>query len=184
MSIWYQYEVEAMSGDFIAVAKFFNLDPAENVRINNFTFSFGMKNGPGLRLQKLQAAHPDLIFLVEERIECDTVSYWLDKFNKSTDKFQHIYLYTDGPATRRISKKALEEYSKELPSLPAKHIARQKGFEEFRWSMFISFERASRMLNQADEYKEMVILPFNNHLDDGIDDLWSDDCGHLEMDKK
>lgn len=184
MSIWYQYDVEAM-GDRNAIGKFFNIDPEKDVHyIDRFEFSFGQKNGPGLRLNKIIELNSDLVFLVTQHIECDTVSYWLDRFDKSTDTFQHVYLYTDGPGTRKISKKALEEYTKELPSLPAKHIARQKGFEEFRWSMFIGLERATRMLAQADEYKEMVILPFNNHIDDGIADLWSDDSSHLETDKK
>lgn len=161
MSIWYQYKIEAIAPTDTteAVANFFDLTPKEDVRIDRFSFSFGNKNGPGLRLGKIVAQNPDLIFLVEEQIECDTVSNWLERFDKNTNEHQYVFLYTDGIVTRSINKKVLEEYEKELSGLPEKHIAKKKGFEKFRWNMFFSYNRANRMLANAKEYKETIVLP-------------------------
>lgn len=182
MSVWYQHDVMAF-GNRQAIGKFFNLDPKDDVHaIEWFEFTFGQKNVPGLRLGKIIEQNPDLIFLVKESVEA-SVSWWIERYNASNDKIDDIYLYTDGYATRKINKKILEEYEKEYSGLSAKHIAKQKGYEEFRWSMFFNFERAARMLANADQYKELVSLPRSlGELERECynDPNWEEDYSHIE----
>lgn len=154
MSIWYHYDVEVM-GKRESIAKFLNLQ-LEDVRIEHLKFSFGQKNGPGLRLGELVVQNPDLIFLVKESVEVDSVAWWIERFDKDSGKIRRIHLEDSGEYVVEINKKVLDAYTKEYPTLPAKHLAREKGFEDFRWSMFFDFETAAVMLNQSEEYKEMV----------------------------
>lgn len=157
MSIWYHLDVTAMAADKKAVAKFFNLEDSwEEVRTSWFEFSFGGKNAPSLHLRKIMEKNPDLIFLVKQSIECETVQWFLMRFDRASGKQQNIFVQDIGPWNNQINKKILEEYSKEYPSLPAKHFAKEEGFESFRWSMFFNFEQAADMLNRADQYGEMI----------------------------
>jgi hypothetical protein len=158
MSVWYHYDVEAIAVDKRAVAKFFNLDPETDVRVENFEFSFGQKSGAGMRLGKIVEQNPDIIFLVNESIESDTSNWWVERFDKITNEHQYIPLSTTGSYTTEINKRVLEEYTERFPNLPEKHFAGEKGYEEFRWSMFFNdFGKAASMLRRASQYQEMIM---------------------------
>ena len=157
MSTWYQYHIEVIAKNKEAVAKFFNLDPKDDVRVDHFEFSFGQKNGPGLRLGKIIEQNPDLIFLVKQSVEVDSVSLWVERADAINKKSQRILIEDSGEYVVEINKKLLDMYAAKFPSLPAKHLAREKGFEEFRWSyLFYDFEKTAEMLAHANEYEEMV----------------------------
>lgn len=158
MSIWYQLEVEAIARDGVAVAKFFGLNNShEEVRTDMFKFSFGGKNAPSLSLKKIVQQNPDLIFLVEQSIECDTVEWFVTRFDVQSNQQQFFWIQDFGHVVNKVSKKLLEEYEKDMPGLAVKHLNGQEGYEEFRWSfLFNDFDKAADRLNRAEEYKEMV----------------------------
>lgn len=176
MSVWYHIDVTAIAANKTAVAKFFNLnDSWEDVRNDHFEFSFGGKNAPGLTLPKIIEQNPDLIFLVNQQIECDTSQWLLMRFDKVSGKHQHIFIQDSGTWNNQINKRILEEYTKENPTLPEKHWSHQKGFEEFRWKMFFNdFDKCAAILNQADQYEEMT-APVSK-----IDIEMDNDYSHLE----
>lgn len=156
MSIWYQITCTVLAEDQKAVAKFFNLDPKEDVRTDVFEFSFGGKNAPSLRLWKIIKQNPDLIFLNQINIE-DTVQWYLERYNQATDEHQKILIQDFGAVENKLSKKVLEDYEKSMPGLAIKHLNGQKGFEKFRWSyLFGDFNRNAALLNNAEEYRELV----------------------------
>ncbi len=194
MSIWYHLDVTAIAENKTAVAKFFNLkDSWDEVRTDCFEFSFGGKNAPSLHLYTIMEQNPDLIFLIKQSIECDTVQWFLMRFDKESGKQQRILIQDFGCAIQQINKKVLEEYTKEFPTLPEKHLSFEPGFEEFRWRMFLNdFSKAASMLNRAAEYEEMVV-PFidgnkagwnfkgyDGYYDDPTGD---NDFSHLEPDE-
>jgi hypothetical protein len=159
MSIWYQYKIDVLAVDKAATAKFFNLDPKDDVSAyaDHFEFSFGGKNMPSMRLGKIVEQNPDLIFLVQESVEVDTVSYWIQRFDKIPNEHQRIFLYTTGMANTKINKGILDLYTKEYPTLPTKHFSSEKGYEEVRWSMFFNdFGQAATLLRRHKEFEEMV----------------------------
>lgn len=158
MSIWYQLEVTAIAKDKSAVAKFFGLDnDYKDVRTDRFQFSFGGKNGPSLRLAKLVEQNPDLIFLVKQEIECDTVEWLITRWNINSNQQQFLLIQDFGPVSNKISKKVLEEYHKEFGETTIKHLNGERGFEDFRWeSFFGDFDQSAEMLNHAEDYKEMI----------------------------
>lgn len=158
MSIWYQCKVKAIAADKTAVAKFFGLnDSFEDVRTDTFEFSFGGKNAPSLTLRKIVEQNPDLIFLAEQSIECDTVEQFVTRFDKIKNEQQFFWIQDFGSVTNKVSKKLLEEYDKEHPTLVLKHLNAEKGYENFRWEMlFWDFNKAADRLNRAKEYEEMV----------------------------
>lgn len=158
MSIWYQVKVHAIARDKSAVAKFFGLDDDyKDVRTDMFEFSFGGKNAPSLTLRKIVERNPGLIFLAEQHVECDTVEWFLTRWDVDTNQQQFFWIQDFGEVTNKISKKVLEEYEKKNPELTVKHLAGKKGFEDFRWTMFFNdFDKMVEMLNHAEEYKEMV----------------------------
>jgi hypothetical protein len=89
MSIWYQHEVHAIAKDRAAVAKFFKLDDSnQDVRTDMFEFSYGGKNAPSLMLRKIVQENPDIIFLVKESIECDTVEWFVTRFSVEKNEQQ------------------------------------------------------------------------------------------------
>lgn len=159
MSIWYQFDITAM-GDRAAIGKFFNLDPENDIHyIDSFDFSFGQKNVPGLRLGKLIEQNPDLIFLVRMAVEVDTVVYSLENFNKETQKYQRILIQDSGYTSNRFNKRLLEEYRKRFPELAEKHLQKLEGFNRYRWEyLFNDFKKSALMLNEFEQYKEMVDL--------------------------
>ncbi len=158
MSIWYQHEVHAIAKDRAAVAKFFKLeDSNQDVRTDMFEFSYGGKNAPSLMLRKIVQENPDIIFLVKESVECDTVGWFITRFDVKTNQQQFFWIQDFGSVTNKISKKVLEEYHKSSPTLVEKHLNHQRGFENFRWEMhFNDFDKVADMLDRAPEYKEMV----------------------------
>lgn len=154
MSIWFQHTVTAL-GDRAAIGKFFNLDPEKDIHyIDSFTFSFGQKNVPGLRLGKLIEQNKNLIFLIEQSSDYDTV-WWLERF--VGDTHQHIQIGRFAHAEyggNQINKLILEKYAEKFPYLMAKHEA---GTRAFDWKHFFNdFDTAAAMLSQADQYKEMT----------------------------
>lgn len=158
MSIWYHLDVTAISKDQAAVAKFFGLkDSWEDVRTDRFEFSFGGKNAPSLTLRKIVEQNPDLVFLVKQSVECDTVEWFLTKFDSKSNQQQFFWIQSFGSVENKISKKLLEEYHKDRPKWLEAHLEGKKGQENFLWDLFISdFDKAADILNHAEEYKEMV----------------------------
>ncbi len=158
MSIWYDLEVTAIAENKTAVAKFFNLDDSwEDVRTDHFTFSFGGKNAPSLTLHKIMEKNPDLIFLINQSVECNTSQWFLMRFDQVSGKQQLVFVQDSGDCNNEINKRILEEYTKENPTLPEKHFANQKGFEGFRWKMFFNdFKKCAAILNNAENYKVML----------------------------
>jgi hypothetical protein len=157
MSIWYQLHVTAIAENKTAVAKFFNLDPETDVRTDSFEFSFGQKNGPGMRLGKIVEQNPDIIFLVKQSVECDTVQYWIERFDAAADQHQFILIQDFGDVENKVNKKIVDKYERKLPGLAIKHLNDQKGYEGFRWSQYFNdFNKAATMLKQAEDYMEMV----------------------------
>lgn len=158
MSIWYQHDVIAM-GDRQAIGKFFNLDPEEDIHyIDNFDFSFGQKNVPGLRLGKLVEQNPDLVFLVKSFTDYDT-TFWLERFCVSENKHQSIFIargHHDAYAGIEVNTKLAKQYAERFPFLMDKI---QAGEREYNWRHFFvgvenPFRHAADMLSKADEYKE------------------------------
>ncbi len=158
MSIWYQHEVHAIAKDRAAVAKFFKLDDSnQDVRTDMFEFSYGGKNAPSLMLKKIVQENPDIIFLVKESIECDTVEWFVTRFSVEKNEQQFFWIQDFGSVTNKISKKVLEEYHQWSPTLVEKHLNGEEGFESFRWEMFFNdFAKVASMLDRANEYKEMI----------------------------
>lgn len=177
MSIWYQYSVTCLAEKPSDIAKFLGLSDHNDVWTDRFSFSFGCKNSPGLRLEKIVERNPDLIFLVKEEIECDTVSWWIDGFDAATQTYQHIFIYTDGLATTEVNEKIFKEYEKEFPHMTAKHLAGIKGYENFRWTSFFNYQRADQMLKNYLEYQEMITLITE-------DDILDNDYSHLLLDEE
>jgi hypothetical protein len=98
-----------------------------------------------------------LIFLVKESVECDTVSWWVERYNIETSKEEFILIQDFGMAENKLNKRILEEYDRAHPSLVLKHLNAQQGYEGFRWTMFFNdFDKVADMLKQADSYKEML----------------------------
>lgn len=158
MSIWVQYDVTAY-GDQKAIGRFFHLDPNEDIHcIDNFSFSFGQRNIPGLRFAKLVEQNPDLIFLVKENIEFDE-QIFLQRFDivSKTHQIINIQERTDAVKDNIVNKKLLDEFTLLYPDLVRKHIMKISGFEEYRWSMVLrSFTNMATILSNADQYQEMV----------------------------
>jgi len=153
MSIWYHFNVEAY-GNREAIGKFFNLDPEEDIHyIDRFSFSFGQKNVPGMRLGKLIVNNPDLVFLVKNSVE-DSTYISLERFNERlTIEISQRGVFTE------VNKKLLEMYKKEFPTLIEKHLKLERGFKGFRWSYLIgSHEKISELLNNANDYRDMTSL--------------------------
>ena len=158
MSIWYQDTVHVIAKNRAAVAKFFKLeDSFDDVRTDMFEFSFGGKNAPSLTLRKIVQENPDLIFLVKQTVEVDTEEWFLTRFDVVSNQQQFFWIQDFGQVTNKVSKKLLEDYAKDSPTLVPKHLNGEEGYEKFRWTMFINdFDKAAKMLNHAEEYKEMV----------------------------
>ena len=167
MSVWYQIDVTALAADKTAIAKFFGLnDSWEEVRTHSFEFSFSGKNAPSLSLRKIVQQNPDLVFLIKQSIEIDTEQWFITKFDAIANEHRFILIQDFGFVENKINKKILEAYTNEYPTLPPKHLENQKGFEGFRWRMFFNdFDMATLMLNQADQYQEMVPVQFKIDLD-------------------
>lgn len=162
MSVWHHHDVSVLSRGREDIARFFNLDPKEDVRIDCFEFSFGQKNGPGMRLGKIVEQNPELIFLVKQTIEIDAEVWWIERFDQINKKHQYILIQKFGYMENEINKKILEKYTEWCPSLPEKHFVKLKGFECFRWkSFFNDFDKVAEMLNNEDQYKEMSTV-FSN----------------------
>lgn len=168
MSIWYQLNVTCIAKNRAAVAKFFGLrDSHEDIRTDMFEFSFGGKNGPSLRLASIVEQNPDIIFLVKEQIECDTVHYFLIRAGKEPNNQQFINIQDSGHVNYCVNKKLLNVYQKAMPELTKKHI---ENMESFRWIYILSdFEKSATMLDQADQYEEMFIVSTKADIDFDFD---------------
>lgn len=185
MSTWYQAHMTAISEDKSPIANFFNLnDDSDDVRINNFTISFGCKNGPGLNFLKILKLNPKLIFLTNWQIECNTSRWCLDRYDQVSDKYKSILIQDIDYFNVEFNKKILEDYSKEYPTLLEKHLSKEKGFECFRWEMFFNdFDKCAKYLDQEEQYLEMVtpLSKIDIELDNDYSHLaWDNDYSHLE----
>lgn len=157
MSIWYQLDVTAMAKDKSPIAKFFNLeDSFENVRTDRFEFSFGGKNAPSLTLWKIVKQNPEMVFLIKQSVECDTVEWFLMKWDTATDKQQSMLIQTFGSVNNLMSKKVLDDLEKKYPGAAKNHLSGTSGNQGIDWSTFIYLEQATDMLAHAEEYKETV----------------------------
>lgn len=158
MSIWFQYNVTAY-GDQASIGRFFHLDPSDDIHcIDNFSFSFGQKNIPGLRFDKLVEQNPDLIFLVDICVEFDE-QIFLQRFDivSQTHQIINIQERTDAVKSNFVNKKLLDEFTALYPDLVRKHIMQTNGFEEYRWNVALrSFSNMVTILSKADQYEEMV----------------------------
>jgi hypothetical protein len=167
MSIWYQLNVTAIAADKTAVAKFFNLnDTWEEVRTDSFEFSFGGKNAPGLTFWKIAKQNPDLIFLVEQQIEVDTVQWFLMRWDQASGTQQTVFVQDSGEWNNSINKKIWEDFKKANPSLPPDNWQFKNGNEKHRWRMFFGdFNRSAMILSQASQYEEMTPSAFEADVD-------------------
>lgn len=167
MSVWYQLHVTAFAADKSAVAKFFNLkDTWEEVRTDWFEFSFGGKNAPGLTFHKIMKNNPDLIFLVEQQIECDTVQWFLMRWDQASDEQQVVFVQDSGPWNNSINKKVWEDFKAANSQLPPDNWQFKNGHEKQRWRMFFGdFNRSALILSQASQYEEMTPSSFEADLD-------------------
>lgn len=161
MSVWYQIHITAFSKNKTAVANFFNLnDDWTETRVDNFKFSFGCKNAPGLSIFHLLKKNPDLIFLINQEIE-DTSQWMLMRYDTASDKLDVIFIQDsisddDGNLHSKINKKILEEYTIKYPKLVEQHSEHK---EKFEWNnLFYNFDKCTEYLNQANQYVEMVKL--------------------------
>jgi hypothetical protein len=157
MSTWYQYNLHAIAVDTRAVANFFAL-PKGDIHSEYFELSFGGKNGACLPIDLLIKDHPDIIWLIEQQVECDTENIWIQRYDNIVQENQAIHLESHGFMNNEVNKRLLEEYEKEHPGLSKKHLNGEKGYERFRWSMFFSnFSKAARILRQYKDYEEMTL---------------------------
>ncbi len=153
MSIWYQYKVIAF-GDRKAIGKFFNLDPESDIHyIDRFDFSFGQKNIPGLRLNKLIEQNPDLIFLVHQSTDFDD-TWYLHWAPNPDEPGKYLFLHQNRHGEgEEFSVKILEEYKKKFPYLMQQHHEGRR----YEWEMFVgSFANAATLLGNRDQYKEKI----------------------------
>lgn len=160
MSIWYQLNVTCIAKNRAAVSKFFGLrESHEDVRTDIFEFSFGGKNGPGLRLALIVEQNPDIIFLVEQQIECDTVQWFLTKFDVVSGVQKFIRIQDSGEYNNEVNKKIWEDFTKTNADLPTDHwfFIKNQPNDRARWKMvFNDFNKLELILNQADQYQEMT----------------------------
>ena len=175
MSIWYQYNLHAIAVDRRAVANFFKM-PEQEVYSTHFEMSFGGKNGACLPFRKFILDHPDIIWLVEQQIECDTVNWWIERYDNIVKEHQLIDIQCSAFSTNDINKRVMEEYERAYPGLAKKHLAGTEGYECFRWEMFFSdFGRASAMLRRAKDYEDQMVTIITDN------DFVDNDFSHLEL---
>ena len=155
MSVWYKINA-LIIGANEDIAKFLNI-PKESVNVGFFEFSYGNKNTSGIQEEKLLKQNPNLIFLFKLFVEISAPRIWISRFDKSSNIIQTIDL--ENPDYSEINKRVLEEYTKEFPTLPEKHFLNIKGYEEFRWSMFLNdYTKVSAMLNDYLNYQKMITI--------------------------
>lgn len=155
MSVWYQYRITCY-GDEVAIAKFFKIKKEEVNFIDSFDFSFGAKNGAVPSIDKLVENNPDLIFLTEQQIECDTVNWWLQRFDQTTSQIQSIPVMFHSYDDIEINKLLLEEYEQQFPYLMKQH---QKEGRPYEWKWFFGhYSRSSTFLSNHAKYQEMTFI--------------------------
>jgi len=151
MSIWVQYTVTAF-GDRNAISKFFNLDPEKDIHIDQFEFSFGQKNMPGLSFDQLVLQNPDLFFLCKKQTDYDQ-TWFLQKFDALNNKMQIVFISSENYEFSRYTynKLIIEEYKKQFSTIMPLH-AKERPYE---WAWFFSKEKiALNILNNFEMYKE------------------------------
>jgi hypothetical protein len=156
MSTWYDYKITGY-GSPNEIGKFFNIDPSDVNYLDSFTFSFGQKNGPGLRLEKVIKQNPGLVFLVVQSVECNPPTLWIEKYDPYSNEFQRILVESsDGELNKRLA----QEYEKKFPYL-LKQI--RKG--EYNWDMFCSNSPIREYLRYADSFQEMIVPVSEEEMD-------------------
>lgn len=175
MSVWYHYNLHAVGVDKRAVANFFSL-PKEKVYSEHFDLSFGGKNGACLPIDSLVKDHPDIIWLIEQQIECDTSNWWIERYDNIVGEHQAIQIQSLSFNTNEINKKVMDDYERAYPGLSKKHLAGEEGYECFRWEMFFAdFGRASAMLRRAKHYEDQMVTLITDN------DFVDNDFSHLEL---
>lgn len=155
MSVWYHYDVTIIGNKREPLAKLFGLE-SDDINTDNFEISFGRKNMPGMRLGKLIDQNPDLVFIVKESVE-NSVAWWVQKGDKQ------ILIEDSGDVIVEINKRVLDEYTKKYPYMMEKH---REG-RPYEWkSFFYDYDKTVAMLDQADQYKEMISPMDQDDLDE------------------
>lgn len=173
MSIFHWFEMHVMAKDRAATAKFFNFDEDKDVTGygDRFELNFGGNYGPSLNMRKMVERNPDLIFLIKESIECDTVMWFLIRFDAATNTTQQIRIEDSGEMVVELNKRLYDEYTTKYP----RHFQGKDKFSNIRWDSYLtSFEECEKILNKAEEYRETV-SPM------GEDDFLEDGPDHLEL---
>lgn len=150
MSVWYSVDVTAY-GDDRSLARLLNLNPEDVHHLDQVELSFGHKNGPGIDLEALVKANPDLIFLIESTVECFSGSVWLTRYDKLTEKTQDILLESFSYENREFNRKIVDEY----PDL----LHQFKNHGSISWKGFCYDDNKTReLLSRAEQYEDMSSL--------------------------
>lgn len=149
MSTWYQYTITVFGSDS-SIGKLFNIDASDVHYIGSFDFSFGGKNGPGFRYEKVIKANPDLIFFVNQSIESAYFCLWVEKYDPPTNSFKRIVVEnSDG----EINKKLLQEYAKKFPYLMEQH----KQGRPYEWKMFFHSVNLHEYFKYEEAFVDMIL---------------------------
>lgn len=151
MSIWYQLTVTAF-GSTIDIARFFRLKPSD-IYIDNFEFSFGNTNFPGLHLNKIIEENDNLVFLIHQLTDYGG-SIWIQRFDRSSGQHQLMLIeeYEHGRKSS-INKFILDKYAKKFPYLMDQHNNDNRPYE---WKWFFDFATIITFLKYFDKNLEMI----------------------------
>jgi len=171
MSMWVGHDITAY-GDRQAIGKFFNLAPEDIHYIDHFDFSFGQKSVPGLRLGKLIEQNSDLIFLLKQSTDYDTI-WSIERFNKELCKHEYVTIMINHYEANSIkfNKLILDSYNEKFPWLIAKHKLLKVQYD---WTHYFNIEIITEVINNVSKYSEMIDVQHyidTDNADDGFYDL-------------
>jgi hypothetical protein len=155
MSVFHWYEMHVMAKDRAATAKFFHFEDDQDVTGygDRFEINFGGNYGPSLNMRKMIERNPDLIFLVKESIECDTVMWFLVRFDAATNTTQQVRIEDSGSQVIELNKRLFDEYTAKYP----RHFEGKNKFRAIHWDSYLtSFDECAKILSKASEYKETI----------------------------
>jgi hypothetical protein len=147
MSVWYDYKITAF-GHPNDIAKFFDLDPGDAHFTESFDFSFGHKSGPGIRYEKIVKKNHNLVFLVQQSVECNPPTLWIEKYDPASNEFQRILIEDN----QEINKRMLAEYEKQFPYLMEQH----KNGRPYDWNLFCHRAPLKEYLRYFDSFQQMI----------------------------
>lgn len=148
MSTWYDADVTAY-GEEDDLAKLLGLRPEDSHGVHKVKMNFGQKNGVDLR--PLIKNNPDLVFLIQMTVECFSGGIRIARYDRASDMPVDILLESFSYEHVEFNKKILEDYPELLGEFQkSKYID---------WKTFCADEKRIReLLNQADQYEEMVAM--------------------------